>query len=213
MIRSDAHRLLFVHVQKTGGLTVEHYLLEQVEDAVRVGGLPGDRHATLTDALEAHPELKDHFTFGFVRNPWARLYSWYQMIQRRQKTAAEGNEFVQEKLRANPFWQAVLRDYPSFEAFVLQGPGDFERLRTPQVHYLTAPGKEADFIGRTETLDADLAHVCTTLGLTAPEALARRNAGPPADYRTAYTDEMRALVEEHFAEDIERFGYSFDSGD
>ena len=156
MIVSDSARVLFVHVQKTGGLTVQELLREALPDAAPVQGLGGGRHARLGAALKARPELTDYFIFGFVRNPWARMYSWYSMVQRRRESVDQGNEYVAEKLGRNHFWAKVMTDFPDFESFVLEGPREVKRLRVPQVRYLRARGRRADFIGRTETLDADV---------------------------------------------------------
>lgn len=208
MIVSPARRLLFVHVQKTGGLTIEALLKETVPDAEAIRDLPDGRHAHLADALAARPELAAYFTFGFVRNPWARLYSWHAMILRRKAAAESGNTVMARRMRNMEFWRRVGEDYTDFEAFVLRGPDEFPRLRTAQLDYLRTADREADFIGRTEHLAEDLATVFERLGLPRPP-VEHRNAGPPSDYRVHYTDAMRDRVAEIFAPDIERFAYTF----
>jgi hypothetical protein len=205
---SDAHRVLFVHVQKTGGQSVEHLLRRHLPDVRKVQGLPGAKHATYADALAAHPELADYWSFGFVRNPWARLWSWYQMIERRRATAERGNTWVATRIERNDFWSGVLEHCPDFESFVLEGPQRFDRLRRPQVEYLTAGGRRVDFIGRTETLAADIAAVGARLGFE-PE-LDQRNAGGGGDYRQHYTPAMRQRVADLFEPDIREFGYAFE---
>jgi hypothetical protein len=208
VIASASHRLLFVHVQKTGGLTVEALLKDAIEDAEAIRDLPDGRHAHLSDALAARPELATYWTFGFVRNPWARMLSWHAMILRRKASAESGNKVMARRMRNMDFWRRVGEDYTDFEAFVLHGPDELPRLRTPQLDYLRVPGREADFIGRTERLAEDLATVFDRFGLPEPP-LERRNAGPPTDYREHYPDAMRDRVAEIFAPDIERFGYEF----
>lgn len=37
----------------------------------------------------------------------------------------------------------------------------------------------------------------------------KSNASDRRDYRSYYDDRTQALIERHFARDIERFGYSF----
>src|SRR5688500_7273083 len=74
VIVSDSARVLFVHVQKTGGLTVQDLLRQALPDATPVQGLGGGRHAGLGAALKVRPELRDFYIFGFVRNPWARMW-------------------------------------------------------------------------------------------------------------------------------------------
>ncbi|MCW2796270.1 sulfotransferase family 2 domain-containing protein [Nocardioides sp.] len=209
MIASPTSRALFVHVQKTGGLTVEALMRQHLPDAKEVTGLSGGKHATMAAALRRDPDLADYWTFGFVRNPWARLYSWWAMIVRRDQTATEGSESVQAKLRRNPFWRKVISDHQTFESFVLLGPDDFGRLRVPQLDYLRTPLRRADFIGRTENFDEDLRAAFEHLGLPPPEQVPRNNAGPPTDYRDHYTPVMRRKVERLFQADIEAFDYSF----
>ncbi|WP_162599831.1 sulfotransferase family 2 domain-containing protein [Nocardioides solisilvae] len=210
MIVSHRQRLLFVHVQKTGGLSTDTLLERLLPDAERVQGLPGTRHAKLRSALRVHPELSDYFVFGFVRNPWARLLSWHAMVLRRNAAAESGNDFVARRLEANSFWRKVGEEYADFEEFVLRGTREVPRLGTPQLDWLRAPGRRADFIGRTETFADDLVAALAQAGVAVPDgAVERRNAGPPTDYRRAYTDEMRDRVAEAFADDVDAFGYRF----
>jgi hypothetical protein len=51
VIVSDSARVLFVHVQKTGGLTVQDLLRQALPDAAPVQGLGGGRHARRGAAL------------------------------------------------------------------------------------------------------------------------------------------------------------------
>ncbi len=202
-------RALFIHVQKTGGSTIDRLLLEHLPGAVRVA-TDDRRHMTLEEALAEFPDLTDYWTFGFVRNPWARLHSWHSMILRRGIAADNGQKRALRQLRNNSFWSGVLKRYPTFEGFVLEGPEEFERLRRPQLGYLRTDGKRADFIGRTESFDHDVAQVLERLGLPVPTQVPRYNAAPAiATYRDHYSPAMRDRVSEIFAPDIEEFGYEF----
>lgn len=210
MIVSHTHEMLFVHVQKTGGTTVDGLLQRSLSDAERVTGLRGSKHATLRVALERQPELAGYWVFGFVRNPWARMYSWYSMIQRRQRNARRPERVaLVRRIRNNRFWSGVMESCPDFETFVMDGPSEFGRLRRPQVAFLRAPGKSADFVGRTETLATDVARVFEHLGVEPPAGVPRTNAGPRQNYREHYTPEMRNQVARIFEPDIREFGYEF----
>jgi hypothetical protein len=214
VIVSHPARVLFVHVQKTGGSTVQSVLLDRLPGAEKLAGLPGAKHAHLRAALKRHPELAAYWTFGFVRNPWARLWSWWSMIDRRQGQRDEGHAWATRRIDNNNFWSGVLRDLPDFEAFVLRGPEQFARLRTPQLRYLEAGERRADFIGRTETFGADLARACERLGIEPPPQEPRRNAqpgaaGPGGSYRDHYTAAMRDRVAELYEPDLREFGYEF----
>ncbi len=128
MIVSHPARVLFVHVQKTGGSTVQSVLLDRLPGAEKLAGLPGAKHALLGAALERQPDLAAYWTFGFVRNPWARLWSWWSMIARRDGQRTEGHAWATQRIANNPFWTGVL-ELGTFEAFVLEGPERFPRLR------------------------------------------------------------------------------------
>jgi hypothetical protein len=211
VIVSHSAHVLFVHVQKTGGSTVQSVLLDRLPGAEKVAGLPGAKHAHLKAALRTHPELSTYWTFGFVRNPWARLWSWWSMIDRRQEQRDEGHAWATRRIANNPFWNGVLAELPDFEAFVLKGPEKFARLRRPQLDYLRTAERRADFIGRTERLAHDLAAVCERLGIEPPPEEPRRNADPGArgSYREHYTPAMRVRVAELFEPDLREFGYEF----
>jgi hypothetical protein len=92
---------------------------------------------------------------------------------------------------------------------VLEGTRRLPRVRVPQVDYLVAPGRRADFIGRTENLDDDLRRGLALAGLPVPASVERTNAGPVSDYREHYTPAMRDRVAQVAARDIAEFGYTF----
>ncbi len=56
--------MLFVHVQKTGGSSVQRILDEHLPDSTPLN----PKHGGLANTLKQHPELADYWTFGFVRN-------------------------------------------------------------------------------------------------------------------------------------------------
>jgi hypothetical protein len=203
---SREHRFLFIHVQKTGGSAVARALVEAMPDLAHV---PGSKHLRLAPALERFPELDGYFAMGFVRNPWERFHSWHSMILRRRDAALDGT-YDADLFARNEFWQRVVTDHPDFEGFVLDGLRRIPRLRVPQIDYLLAPsGRRADYIGRTEDLEHDLARGLGMAGLPAPEEVRRTNAGPLDDHRAHYTPAMRDRVAEVAARDIAEFGYTF----
>lgn len=76
MLISDRERILFVHVPKTGGSSIERLLRKNCPDhrtKTRTRAL--GRHAALRRILNEEPEIADYWIFGVVRNPWARMVS------------------------------------------------------------------------------------------------------------------------------------------
>jgi hypothetical protein len=209
MLIAPESRFVLVHVQKTGGMTVDEVLRAAAPDA-EAFSVPGHgRHAGIGELLAVRPECASYFVLGFVRNPWARMYSWWAMIQRRKASAEAGNAYVVEMMSRNRFWRKVLGEYADFETFVLRGTREIDRLGRPQLDYLTSPGRSADFVGRTERLEDDLREALRLMGLPLGEDVPRRNAAPSTDYRPFYDEVMRDRVGEVFAADVARFGYEF----
>ncbi|CAN5557895.1 hypothetical protein BH11ACT8_BH11ACT8_35310 [soil metagenome] len=201
MIVSDSHKLLFVHVQKTGGVTLTNLLKSQLDDVRSVS----KRHAPLRKILQKEPELVEYWTFGFVRNPWDRMVSWWSMIEN-WKNWSERKDLSTDD-RWNEMWRTAM-EYQSFEQFVTEGPPQFIRLRRNQIDYLRAPGRKADFIGRTENLDHDSRFALEHFGLST-EGLGHDNKSKRVGYRDYYTATTRDLVGEVFAKDIAEFDYDF----
>ena len=194
---SPSHRLLFVHVPKTGGSSVEQLLDQRLADSTPMS----PRHAPLHNALKRSPELAGYWTFGFVRNPWARMVSWWSMVSQRPEDHPQ--------MATNELWQDVRAHAADFEQFVLEAPERHLRLRRPQVDYLTQRGgRHADFIGRTETLAADVRAMLARFELAGGE-VPHENASEHADYREYYTAKSRQHVAELFRSDIAAFGYDF----
>lgn len=208
MLISDAHRFLFVHVQKTGGSTIDRRFQEVLPDHRHIEGEGLSRHARLGTILAAEPGLSSYWTVGFVRNPWARMLSWYRMGVRFLEAAERQEPWALKELETNDYLRSI-GGYGDFEEFVMRGPDDWGRLRTPQVKYLTSRTRRADYIGRQETLEADLRAVFARLDLPW-EPLVSRNVDPGhPDYREFYTEPLRRRVDEVFARDIAVFDYSF----
>jgi hypothetical protein len=204
---SDSRRLLFVHVQKTGGASMHHILGKHIPDLRGVAGT-SDRHAPLRKILRLEPELTDYWIFGFVRNPWARLVSWWAMLERVSERAAQGQPTA-VRMMSNIKFIAGASQYPDFETFIHRGPEEWTRLRVPQIDYLQTKTRKADFIGRTERYEEDTREILTRFDLPFPEELTRTNTSKHGHYRDYYTPATRDRVGEIFAADIEAFDYTF----
>lgn len=207
---SDANRVLFIHVPKTGGSTIDAFFDREVEDTRRVGDLP--RHSPYGRILRTEPALSDYWSFGIVRNPWARMVSWWSMVSAVFAAADAGKEQAIRKIENFPgAWlpEGEFRD--DFDGFVLQGTEKIAKVGRPQVRTLSGPdGRRVDFVGRTENFDHDIAIVREKLNLPALEQAPRRNKSSHGHYSEYYNDATRKKVADVFAEDIEAFGYTFD---
>lgn len=207
MLISDSHRFLFVHVQKTGGSTIDNGLTAALGDVRRISA--ANRHAPLDRLLQLEPGLAGYWTAGFVRNPWARMLSWWRMMERFRDGAAQGIERYVDHLQRNRFVASIVADHPDFESFVMRAPDEHRRLRKPQVDFLNNELKRADFTGRQESLEDDLHRIYDHLGLPwEPLKSVNIDPGRP-DYRDVYTEKTRARVGQLFEADLREYGYEF----
>ena len=199
---SDEHQIIFVHLRRTGGNSIEHALggIELLDRSGKPTDTWDDRlhrgrkrfkvdrrghymHDTAREIREQFPEkFERYFKFSIVRNPWAQMASHY--LKRRPD--GDRDQFP---------------DY--LEQF------DLENGTIPRFSLFDESGRQlVDFIGRFETLDADFDEACRRAGLK-PIPLPKHNAGKTSTYRSLYNDHSRALVEDLFGEDIDRYGYAF----
>jgi hypothetical protein len=205
---SDSHRVVFVHVPKTGGSSVDRIFDDEVDDARRVAHRT--RHSTYRALLKTEPGLADYWSFGFVRNPWARMVSWWSMLSGVFARAAAGDVAVQQKIARHPnVWLAEGEYHEDFSRFVLEATEAIPKVGRPQLTTLSGKNGPVDFIGRLESFDDDIAVVRERLGLPAVEKVPRVNRSTHGDYRDYYDDVTRQKVAEVYAADIEAFGYTF----
>lgn len=218
MIISYSKSFIFVHIPKTGGTAMAAALdgllgeedivigdsergrackarLEGVKTAGRLW-----RHSALgdIDGLLSPEDITRFKVVTLVRNPWDRLVSYYSWlreqrfahpaVERAKDTDFSGfldNEQTQLSFKFWPYG-AWLRQYESGEA-----PAQFIRLE--QLSQDIIPFEE---------------HLGTALNFNHLNISERQR-----DWRPYYTDADRQIVADICAEDIERFGYSFDDFD
>ncbi|MCJ7628930.1 MAG: sulfotransferase family protein [Longimicrobiales bacterium] len=221
MFLSPRHKILFVHIAKTGGTSVRSALqrlhwtdpyaipIHLVNGLTRIlkykTGAKFPRHAKAIAAFECigEPFWSQLFKFTFVRNPWDLQVSNWHYLGRHPKAPLSG-----------------LRDFEEFLRYMFREdrPWDYhiDTHRIIQSHYVTDHSGKVilDFIGRFERLHEDFEEVCR-LGRTPQVSLPhkRRSVGRKKDYRSYYDDVTAGLIAEHYAQDIDLFGYSFDDFD
>lgn len=210
MLISDHHRFVFVHVPKTGGDSIDKMLREHVPD-VRKQRMT--RHAPYGDILALEPDLTAYWSFAMVRNPWARMVSWWSMIDKWNHAWGPASGKPQVKRGGmkdgNKMWRRVA-EFSGFEEFVLRGTAELPRLAMPQIDYLVAPGRRVDFVGRTETLAADVAHAQREIGLPDVPLPHRNRSLSTGHWRDYYTPVTRDRIAEVYARDCVEWGYTYD---
>jgi hypothetical protein len=230
MIVSHEHKFIFLKTKKTAGTSIELALsalcgdrdvitpLTEIDEALRAGGRGSQNwrlHGwwgsprpffkrrflkfTAEDygfynhmpAEQARAALNDdktwrsYFKFAFDRNPWDRQVSFYHHRYRREDTL------------------------PPFASFI---KGD-KRARINNYEIYSIGGDVAvDFVGRYESLEDDLKHALSQVGLTLEKPLPRakttfRKSDKP--YRDYYDVDTREIVGDWYQREIKLLDYAF----
>ena len=217
MLLSHSKQFLFVHIAKTGGTSIRGSLasyrwghpysfpqflchkMSQFCGHKLASRFP--RHAKIIAAKEMLPDeyFNKLFKFAFVRNPWDFQVSSYHHIKRERPHLMEGHESFTSFMR----WKFdPERPYQYHIDTSLQLQTDY--LIDLHGNLLT------DFIGQYETFEQDYHYVCDRLGLKKKPLPHRRKATDRQEYQAYYTDETKAMVDKHFAQDIQLLDYTFD---
>jgi hypothetical protein len=194
-------RFLFVHVPRTGGNSIQSILKNYSED--EVVALRGEqdgierfglrnpkykikKHSTLAEyrAALGEEQFRSLYKFACVRNPWDRMISYYFRPTRRTNT-----------------W-----DQKEFKKIVSKAISLTDYLRLEKND--KDPFGNVDYIMRFENLPEDFRSLCATLEIPAAP-LPQYNRSSREDYSKYYDDQLRELVRERFAAEIERFRYTF----
>ena len=207
MIVSHKHRFIFFAVPKTATHTIRQALRAHMgpgdweqqmlfgKQSLPIPELAKIQHGHIS-ARQLRPHIEadiwhSYFKFGFVRNPYDRFVSTCFFLHRENPGfAASATQSMKDALARNHFRERV--------------------LVKPQLQQLTAEdgSMQLDYVGRYESLQHSYDEICSRLKL--PTTMLGRNNtsrhGHPADY---YDDELRQLVKDFYAQDLQTFAYDF----
>ena len=155
---------------------------------IRPGSNPNNMLVVTREQYEAY------YKFTFVRNPWARAYSWYKNIMR--------DEIHRRNYKITG--DLSLRD------FLREQVG--KRSLRPQTDWLESMDGsiKLDYIGRFETLHEDMAKICSAMNISVPD-LPHEVKGTSDGYAAHYDEESIAIISDTYRREIELFDYTFDS--
>lgn len=183
IFKSDEKQVIWFRVFKAASETIKETLERQIPD------LKEER------TLNLPPEIAHYFTFAFVRNPWERIVSCYF------------HKIVTK--RSNEFKECFDKDFDFFVQFIskidLTQSNPHIKLQTHLI-----PVEQCDFIGRVDNFDEDFSFVCSQIGIEKIE-LPRIHQTAHEHYSHYYTPKTRKIIAKLYKEDIEAFGFTFES--
>lgn len=159
--------------------------------------------------------LEEYFSFTFVRNPYAKLFSAYCYLNRHILRNPENPTIRGSKENASLFadFNTFVKNYRQvnnisfYHAFISQ----YEQLITPYGNI------SINFIGRTENLDNDLCLVLRCMGFNIHPEHAKNIFNEEKKNKTElnydqriqdfYNEDSFRFANSHFDKDFELFGY------
>ena len=144
------------------------------------------KHASLNSYLNKKEHVRNYKLYGLVRNPYARMVSWWKWNLR--NTGRKEAEFpLLEFLTSGNEWK-----WWSMKKYFHTDHECKHQLK---------------FI-RNENMQEDFLNFCTDVGLNGID-LPQKNSTKHKHYTEYYDDETREIVASRFAEDLELYGYGF----
>lgn len=220
MLISKENKFIFIHVSKVGGQSITNALMPfaatrwqsaihpvipfrlqlkvftklKQHFGIRFMPQPYDDHVFAKDVVRSMglSNFENYFSFGFVRNPWARIVSIY--------TYARAN-------RRHYLHREIVK-LGSFEEFVRWNCLNGRHIHS-QAEYLCDESCEliVDYVGKLESLERDFEVISQRIGQKIK--LPVYNVSRRDDYRDYYDSETKALVERSYADDSRLFNYQF----
>lgn len=194
----DKHGFIFIHVPKTGGLSVLQSILNQ---DFRVG------HKRAIQFLKHDQKrFESYFKFAFVRNPYDRFVSAYSYLYK-GGAGYEDEDFARRHIRP----------YKDFETFTysLENPKFVKKILRwrhfkPQHHFLCDNSNKLliDFVGKYETMARDYEHIRNKLGFG--NDLKHVNSSGKRDFRQFYNKRTQSIIKDLYKEDFNIFDYKID---
>lgn len=207
---------LFIHIQKTGGNSIQNVLRDYSEDEItsdkshqdghEMFGLKNEKyniekHSTLNQyKQELEPHIyKKLFKFATIRNPYDLLISSY-FSRNRGRTTWDRNEF--KKLIQGV---STMREYIVEDSFLSKIDRKLGLNLSPKFKPLDG---DIDFIIRFEHLNDDFKKVCEAIDIPF-SPLPHRNKSTRKHYTEYYDQELIDMVSERFHEEISLNNYEF----
>ncbi len=194
MIISHQKKIIFIHIQRTGGTSIRYILQDKLNGEYNI--LP-QHDNTQTIPRELLRQYNNYFSFAFVRNPWDRIFSWFSLIK---KTSGKSQQINNHH----------------FTQFLTDLEFDLKNTTSPYFHF-----NQLDYIcdyankiwvnkiGRFENFENDLYEILQHIGISDVQIPHLNETN--SDYKNFYTQKSINFVAEKCRRDIEYFGYNFNT--
>ena len=196
------YKCVFVHVPRTGGTSIEKFFIDNVDEKLKsqVRWVEEwenhEQHLSIQEMLKYNlideNIMKSYTFFGFVRNPWDLMLSEYKRHQTDK--------------------------WSSFEKYILAMPTligsrytdkRFIYIQPQHKYFDTSEICENLVVKKFESLCDSFDDIKELIGLPEKNLPHENPSTKSKPYQEFYTPEMKSIVRDIYAEDIERYNYEF----
>lgn len=183
MIINHDLKFIFIHVPKTGGTSVYHLPNQNFKKSPEY-----PLHIPFKDL----PNYPDYFSFGFTRNPWARMHSLWKF----------------ENCNGEDIYPCDFKEY-LLEISKNRWYGCGNNLSTPwnkmsSLWWL----KGVDYIGRFEHMQDEWNFIFDIIDIPRMK-IELWNQSPISHYHEIYNKETKKFIEIYHNDDISQFEYYY----
>ena len=213
MVIDNDRKVIFIHIPKCGGVSVERSIQKACED-IQLGKMiriPPNPYIKSCKGLGLHSTMKDYrryytsrfpefYKFSIVRNPWRRMVSHYEylMVPGWNKKVDENN-----KMKFSDFVQIYKTDMLGFS--MKEGY---------KIFLDDGKGTQLDKVIKLENINEDLPKVGLDINLEINEVLHVNSTDPKnkvhENWKDYYNPGLRNIVYNIYKEDIKKYKYEFE---
>ncbi len=210
---NDNYQLIFVHLEKTAGTSIESVLPESHilhSNTKYDGGLTKHFNATIMRNIAGEERWNKYFKFTVIRNPWDRLVSkWFWRKEGLTKKGASANELKSKFLVLDKNGHIPLK---WFELEIQEECTRWCLDPSNPEDFLFADGIVFDKMLKFETLKHDWNDMITSHAThfdIKKKELPHLNKTSDKNYKDFYNNETKDFVAKIFEKTIKYGDYSF----
>ncbi len=194
----DKYKCIFVHIPKTGGISIKQSLFNCYSP------LP---HFGVSDyrLIFGKAAFEEYFKFAFVRNPWCRVLSAYLFLKKGGCTTRDKQWSKIHLAKYNTFndfalvWLNKINIYTQIH-FIPQSHFIYDNEGKTQINhvaYFENIEKEFEYLRKIVNPNAQLQHL-------------NKTSSKKIRYQDYYTPQTRKIVADLYQKDISLLKYKFD---
>lgn len=201
MIVNDKYNFVFIHIQKTAGASVSS-LLYNLENSYQL--YYSHSHINVLPS-----KYVDHFKFAFVRNPWDRLVSWYNMMLKKGVHNDFSKYLLTNSNNFSEFLDLTNIIFETKDQALINNISYNKSISYNQLDYISAHGSiQTNYIGKFENLQNDYDTICSLIGIESKK-VPHFGKFDHLPYREHYSSKDINKVYDMYKKDIDYFKYDF----